>query len=395
MSKLCLSLLLALFAVNTMAQSPRQTSRPATSRSNQNAASFEALAKQAAEARQGDRTEEAINLYRKALQIRPTWSEGWWSLGTLFYELDRYSEGRDALRKLIALEAKNGFAWALLGLCEFKTKEYPTALAHLTRGRTLGIAANDHLALAATYHQAILLSKYGQFEVAYALLAETIKKQQESPPVIEAIGIAVLRLPILPEELFPHQREMVTKAGQAIYFAETERRPEAKQIFEELVKTYPTTPGVHYAYGAFLMRDSSELALEEFRRELQVSPRNVAALLHIAFEAIKQDRPQDGLSYAERAVRLEPGMPAAHNALGRILLETGQVDRAIKELEFGVKLAPESPEMYFALARAYDRAGRKADAARARTEFARLDRLRNAKGSEQDKEQVPAGETKP
>jgi hypothetical protein len=40
-----------------------------------------------------------------------------------------------------------------------------------------------------------------------------------------------------------------------------------------------------------------------------------------------------------------------------------------------VKLAPDSPEMHFALARAYTRAGRKQEAARARENFQRLDKL--------------------
>ena len=44
-------------------------------------------------------------------------------------------------------------------------------------------------------------------------------------------------------------------------------------------------------------------------------------------------------------------------------------------LELGVKLAPESPGLHFTLARAYQRAGRLDDAARARAEFTRLDRL--------------------
>ena len=71
---------------------------------------------------------------------------------------------------------------------------------------------------------------------------------------------------------------------------------------------------------------------------------------------------------------MAPNLFAAHNALGRALLETGQTDRAVQELEAGVKLAPDSPELRFSLARAYQRAGRGEDAARERAEFRKLDR---------------------
>jgi cytochrome c-type biogenesis protein CcmH/NrfG len=89
-------------------------------------------------------------------------------------------------------------------------------------------------------------------------------------------------------------------------------------------------------------------------------------------------------------------MFAARNVLGRVLLELGEVERAIQELGEGVRLAPSSPEMHFALARAYTRAGRKEDAAREREIFKRLqdqyeqqrrDALRGGTGSDktQDK----------
>src|SRR5690349_14985790 len=48
--------------------------------------SFESLAKRAAEARDSDRLEEALSLYKRALALRPGWAEGWWSLGTLWYD---------------------------------------------------------------------------------------------------------------------------------------------------------------------------------------------------------------------------------------------------------------------------------------------------------------------
>ena len=69
---------------------------------------------------------------------------------------------------------------------------------------------------------------------------------------------------------------------------------------------------------------------------------------------------------------MAPQNLAARNALGRVLVEKGELDRGIAELEAGVKIAPDSPEMHFALARAYAKAGRTAEAESARAEFRRL-----------------------
>jgi len=154
------------------------------------------------------------------------------------------------------------------------------------------------------------------------------------------------------------------------------RMAEARSEFEDLIKDYPKTPNIHYCYAVILLRDAPDAALEEFQRELEGSPKHVPSILQIAFEYLKRNEHATGLPYAEQAAQLDPNSFPARNALGRILLELGQTERAIKELETGVKLAPDSPEMHFALARAYSRAGRKSEAAKERAEFMRLDKIR-------------------
>ncbi|PYQ20076.1 MAG: hypothetical protein DMF81_19740 [Acidobacteria bacterium] len=114
--------------------------------------------------------------------------------------------------------------------------------------------------------------------------------------------------------------------------------------------------------------------MEQFRRELVVSPGHVQALLQIAFEYIKRGDYASARPLAEQAATLAPAQFAARNALGRVLLEIGDTAGAITQLEAGVKLAPDSPEMRFALARAYSRAGRTRDADRERAAFLRLDK---------------------
>ena len=65
-------------------------------------------------------------------------------------------------------------------------------------------------------------------------------------------------------------------------------------------------------------------------------------------------------------MKLAPGLFAAHNALGRALFETGQIERGIAELEEAVRLAPESRQARATLAGAYapgrPRRGRRARA---------------------------------
>src|SRR5437660_11030521 len=112
------------------------------------------VAKEAAQAREHERLEEAVQLYREAVKLRPDWKEGWWYLGTMFYDQDRYEEARVALRRFTVLDPKVAAGWAFLGLCEFEGKAYDEALVHLQRAATLGLDPSSQLNTVAQYHAA-------------------------------------------------------------------------------------------------------------------------------------------------------------------------------------------------------------------------------------------------
>ncbi|MGH9339822.1 MAG: tetratricopeptide repeat protein [Acidobacteriota bacterium] len=335
----------------------------------------EGLKKQAASAVQSGELARAVGLYRNILEAQPDWVEGWWNLATLQYDLDRYAQARDSFRRYVSLDSKSGAGWALLGLCEFEAGEYERAIQNLQQGQRLGLGANEQLVYVVRYHTALLLTRFQQFEAAIAILHEICLKHSENPKIIEALGLSVLRLPYLPSELSPEWREPVLLTGRASSYWSTNRLELAGQSYDLLVQRYPERPNVHYARAVFLLQYNPPEALPEFKKELEISPLQVAAHLQVAFEYLKRGEPESGLPYAEKSVSLEPGSFAARNALGRILLEIGKVARAIEELEKGTELAPDSPQMYFSLARAYTKAGRSEDAKRAREEFLRLDKL--------------------
>lgn len=380
---LTLPLLVVILAtLLAVAQTASRRSSDRTAPRKVAAANFDALAKRADEAREANRPDEAAALYLQALRLKPAWKEGWWRAGAIFYERDRYTDAREAFLKLVAIDRKFGAALAMLGLCEFRLRQYEPALIHLRRGNLLGVGESQELRTVARYHESILHNRFGQFELAYDVMAPLINEQPETPDLVFALGLTMLRMACLPPDAPADMREIAFKAGRATAYLITKRQQEAAREFKEMAENYPDAPGAHYAYGVFLLRENPEVAIEEFRRELQISPKHVHARLQIAFEMIKQARHADGLAYAEEAVKLAPDLFAAHNALGRMLLETGEIERAIKEIETAVKLAPESPEMYFALARAYNRANRPKDAERARAEFTRLSNIRQTRREE-------------
>jgi tetratricopeptide (TPR) repeat protein len=350
------------------------TKAPAKAGIGASTVEFERLVEAGADARLHERWEDAIAQYSKAVKIKPDYVEGYWYQGTSYYSLDNFAKGAESFRKVVRLAPKNGAAFAFLGLCEFGLKDYDRALEHLLQSRILGVGDTADLGNVARYHAAILMSRADQFEQALETLGEFASEGNDNPRIIEAMGIATLRMAMLPTELPPDRREMVLMAGRASYMMATRNTASAGKAFQALVSRYPENANVHYAYGVYLIQEQPDQAIEEFKRELEIQPAHPSSLMQIAFEYLKRSDGQAALPWAQQAVAAAPNSFPAHKALGQALLETGDVDGAIKELQLGITLAPDSPGLHFALARAYQRAGRAEDAARERELFTRLDR---------------------
>jgi tetratricopeptide (TPR) repeat protein len=334
-------------------------------------------------ARDAGRLDEAIALYRRGIALRATWDEGRWYLGSSLYERERYRECRDAFAALVRRQPAHAGGVGMQGLCEFGLGQHETALRTLLRARALGIARTPEIAHVVAYHAGILLTRFGEFEVGYAVLTELAGDNVESTKTNEALGVNLLRLPILPADLAEARRPLVQLAGRAAFAMGARRLAEAATLLDELVATYPREPNVHYARGVLRTTEAPDLALDDFVAELTISPRHVPARLQLVSELVKRGEAAKAKPYAEEAVRLDPQHFAVHLAMGQVWFETDDLPKAIASFEHGVTLAPGSPQGHFLLARAYGRAGRTADAARERAEFNRLERRKAGQPVEQ------------
>ena len=336
------------------------------------ASGFDAVVKQAVEAREAGRFDEAIAGYRKALELKPSWTEGRWDLAMLLYHVDNYGDARDLFATIVEADPARSLPRALKGLCEFKLGNHDAALDDLQHARRQRVD-DAQVRPVADFHLALLLNRAGNPDAAFEILAGFVQDEKEAPVVIAALGLAVLRMPILPDDIPPDKREMVLLAGRGGYhMARVRRSAIGRLAFDELATRYPVAPNVHYAFGSYLLAEEPEAAIEEFRKELRLTPDHYPAMLQMALAETRRGNPEAAIPLAERAVELAPDAPAGRLMLGRALLAAGQTERAIQQLERGVQLAPENPGFYFSLGTAYQRAGRDEEAARARAEFQRL-----------------------
>jgi tetratricopeptide (TPR) repeat protein len=339
-------------------------------------AGFEEFSKRATTAQSAGDMDQAIQNYQRALQLRPEWDDGRWNLVMLHYSARHYPEAISELKIWAERQPNAGTAWALMGLCEFEMEDYKNALIHLQRGEQLGFGGSPEAVGLARYRLAVLENRNGQFESAMEALLPGTRSGTVANEIQIALGMALLRMPLLPDQVEPSKLALVQSAGEIAALLQNSKYDQAFPKLQVLLKKFPSVPFLHYAYGTALAALSQfDEAETQLRAELQISPVSELPYVSLASVALKRDHPAEALASAQRAVQLAPDSAEAHYLLGRARLELGQDQQAMGELEQASKLAPGSPEVHFNLAKAYAKAKLPEKAEQERSIFARLNAL--------------------
>jgi tetratricopeptide (TPR) repeat protein len=327
---------------------------------------FSSLAAGADAARQQGDTPRAIELYKKATEKNPNWTDGWWFLGVLQYDQNQYQPARDALTRYLQLTPKAAPAFALRGLCEFSIGAYPEALQDLELAESLGAANQPRNAQILYYHEGLLLTHFGRFEEALAKFGLLIQQGADSQDLAIAVGLAGLRRTQFPETVAPDQTPLLSAVGHAATLLMQKNYDASRQAFQAIFTEHPTTPHIHYLYGYLLFPTNPVEAVEQFHRELAISPRNATAHAMCAWALELQGDYAASIDDARKAAEEDPSLPMAQLVYGKALIETGDLNGGLPYLESVLKAQPANLEAHLALTKAYAKLGRSEDARRER-----------------------------
>ena len=334
--------------------------------------SFEQLLQAAEKARDENRNEEAIRLFRRAITEQPDSEQALWFLGTLLYEKQRYADARDVLRQFVTLRPDAGPAWALLGISEFQLRAYPRALDHFERAMAAGMGDRNELIQSVYFDVVVLLTRFERYDESIDMLQRMLANGAPDPALTEPAGLAGLRLPLLPSEVPPDRVELVHLAGRAVLDVQTQHYENAESELKQLVTNYANEPGVHYLYGAYLVQLHPNESVAEFERELEISPSHVLARVRLAEQLIAKRDFDRALALAQQAIKLDPKRASPHMLAGEAFVAKGNAGDGVKELETARDIDPTVARAHWDLLRAYIAAGRKEDAEREKQAIEKL-----------------------
>jgi tetratricopeptide (TPR) repeat protein len=261
----------------------------------------------------------------------------------------------------------------------------------------------------ATANQSLALAEHGKCKEALQLLRRTTPRLADKEIKLKA-GVATVRCAMNLEQTdtaveaiqllnreFPHDPEVLYLTTHAysdlatrasIELASTApnsyeahemnaeslelqgKWDEAEKEYQSILDKDPSLPGIHFRMGRLLLSrpnppaDASDRAKEQFKRELEIDPRNAGAEYVLGEIARQESQWNDAVEHFTKANKLDPGLSDALLGLGMAFVAEGKPVDAIPPLETYVKLQPGNPAGHYQLAMAYSRAGRKEDAKR-------------------------------
>ena len=150
------------------------------------------------------------------------------------------------------------------------------------------------------------------------------------------------------------------------------KEQQAAAIYRSILDKHPQLAGIHYRLGQIALEEagdsgSTEVAQQEFEKELAIDPSNASAEFILGELARRKADWPVAVEHISRAAQLDAGFSEAYLALGMSLAAEGKYVAAKAPLQHYVRLEPDDPAGHYQLAIADARTG---DAAGARQQMA-------------------------
>jgi len=102
----------------------------------------------------------------------------------------------------------------------------------------------------------------------------------------------------------------------------------------------PTTADDYYKLGvAYLFRNMSQAAAEQFRKALELNPEHVDSLIGLAASTAQLGDMEAALKYSSQAIKVQPNSAKVHNAVGSLRLASATSPEDLNEAEAKFKKA--------------------------------------------------------
>ncbi|XP_040200098.1 protein O-mannosyl-transferase TMTC3 [Rana temporaria] len=228
------------------------------------------------------RLEEADQLYRQAISMRPDFKQAYISRGELLLKMNRPLEAKEAYIKALELDAANADLWYNLAIVYIELKDPNEALKNFNQA--LDLNRRHKLAL---FNSALLMQESGNPKLRPEAKKRLLTYIEEEPS--DANGYFNLGMLAMDEKKDLEAEKWMKKAirlqhgfrsalfNLALLYSQTARELEALPVLDELLRHYPDHIKGLILKGDILMNQKKDIkgAKTCFEKILEMDPKNV------------------------------------------------------------------------------------------------------------------------
>jgi len=248
--------------------------------------------------------------------------------------------GADAIAK-ITEQFLDAYSFLRAGMARERTGDYPGAVEAYDRG--LAVESDNVELLNA---KGFALFQQGKSALAVGALERALQSDPAHWKAHNNMALASIDLGEL-EMAEAHYRESLAIDPQPAIYNDLGFVLERQGLTEEAANAYrqaltldPDSATAHYNLGASLAREQQFVDAEtHFRKALTNTP-NAKTYTGLALVLWQQGKPESALKQLQLAVKADPTDAAAHEALGKIYLQQGNLPAAAVAYEQVISLTP-------------------------------------------------------
>jgi tetratricopeptide (TPR) repeat protein len=298
-----------------------------------------------------NKIDEAVQAYRRALEIYPNFAEAYEALGTVYMDQQNWPEAEENLKKSIELNSQFASAHTALGALYNRTERAPEAVPELERSLELNPNSwQAHFELA----QALLATGKAEEAEPHARRAREMEPKQPLTHLV--LGNVLLRRNDLTGAKQEYHSFLAAAPDSPLAgpvrdkIAEMDRQA-PRQAESPPASTIPRNAQKEFAEGKkSLDQGHPEDALGHFRKASEMHPEFVEAH-HMRGTVLLDQQDWQGAEQAfRRSLELNSNYAPSHVGLGTMYNYQGKPAEAAKELELAVELDPNSWQAHFELA---------------------------------------------
>ncbi|KAG1939153.1 protein O-mannosyl-transferase TMTC3 [Pimephales promelas] len=299
------------------------------------------------------RLEEADQLYRQAISMRPDFKQAYISRGELLLKMNKPSEAKDAYLRALELDHTNADLWYNLAIVNIEMKDPSEALRNFNRA--LDLNPRHKLAL---FNSALLMQESGEAKFRPEANRRFLTYVKEEPDDANGyFNLGMLAMDANENEEAEHWMQEAIRLqpgfrsalfNLALLYSQSQRELDALPVLEELLRYHPEHVKGLILKGDILMnhRKDTRGAKACFERILNMDSSNVQAkhnLCVVYFEERELQRAERCLvetlamapheEYIRRHLAIVRNKMAAMSAAGQPIVQTEDSSVAEKEQE--------------------------------------------------------------